>query len=61
MSPAQGRGAHPVKLIGRPDGGGYFQRGLFHLAPAQVRRRVDTFECVPRFNFFHDEYFRFRR
>jgi hypothetical protein len=29
--------ADPAKFIGRADGGGNFQRSLFHLAPAKVR------------------------
>ena len=43
--------AHPAEFIGRADGGGNFQRGLFHLAPAKVRRGVDTFERIRHFSF----------
>ena len=46
--------ANPVEFIGRADGGGNFQRGLFHLAPAKVRCCVDAFECVCYFNCFHN-------
>ena len=46
--------AHPFEFISGPDRGGEFQRGLFHLAPTQVRRGVDAFECVRRFNCFHN-------
>ena len=46
--------AHPVEFIGRADGSGHFQRGLFHLAPAKVRSGVDTFERVCHFSCFHN-------
>jgi hypothetical protein len=45
--------ANPAKFIGGPDHGGDFQRGLFHLAPAKMRSRVDAFECVRHFSSFH--------
>ena len=46
--------ADPAEFIGWPDRGGNFQRGLFHLAPAKVRRGVDTFECVRHLSCFHN-------
>jgi len=46
--------AHPVEFIGRADGGGNFQRGLFYLAPAKVRCGVDAFERVCHFSCFHN-------
>ena len=46
--------ANAVEFIGRADGGGHFQRGLFHLAPAKVRGGVDTFERVCHFSCFHN-------
>ena len=46
--------AHPAEFIGRADGGGHFQRGLFHLAPAKVRGGVDAFERVCHFSCFHN-------
>ena len=46
--------AHPAEFIGRADGGGNFQRGLFHLAPAKVRGGVDAFERVCHFSCFHN-------
>ena len=46
--------AHPVEFIGRADGSGHFQRGLFHLAPAKVRGGVDAFERVCHFSWFHN-------
>lgn len=46
--------AHPVEFIGGADGGGHFQRGLFHLAPAKVRSGVDAFERVGCFSCFHN-------
>ncbi len=46
--------AHPAEFVGWPDRGGNFQRGLFHLAPAKVRRGVDAFECVRHFSCFHN-------
>ena len=51
--------AHPAEFIGRADGGGHFQRGLFHLAPAKVRGGVDAFECVCHFSCFHNLFFSF--
>ena len=30
--------AYPAESVGGPDRGGDFQRGLFHLAPAKMRR-----------------------
>ena len=45
--------ADPAEFVGGPDRGGNFQRGLFHLAPAKVRRGVDAFECARRFSCFH--------
>ena len=41
--------ADPAEFVGWPDRGGNFQRGLFHLAPAKVRSRIDAFECVRHF------------
>ena len=49
--------AYPLEMICRTDGGGYFQRGLFHLAPAQVRSGVDVFERIRRFSYFHNMFF----
>jgi hypothetical protein len=49
--------ADPVKFISWPDRAGNFQRGLFHLAPAKVRSRVDAFECIRRFSCFHNLFF----
>ena len=49
--------ADPLEMICRTDGGGYFQRGLFHLAPAKVRRGVDAFERIRRFSCFHNLFF----
>ena len=46
--------ANPAEFIGRPDRGSYFQRSLFHLAPAKVRSGVDAFECVGHFSCFHN-------
>jgi hypothetical protein len=46
--------ANPAEFIGWADGGGNFQRGLFHLAPAKVRSGVDTFESVRHFSCFHN-------
>ena len=45
--------ANPAEFIGWPDRGGYFQRGLFYLAPAKMWSRVDAFECVRHFSCFH--------
>jgi hypothetical protein len=45
--------ANPAEFIGRADGGGNFQRGLFHLAPAKMRSCVDAFERVRHFSCFH--------
>jgi hypothetical protein len=46
--------ANPAEFIGRSDGGGNFQRGLFHPAPAKVRCGVDAFERVCHFSCFHN-------
>jgi len=46
--------ADSVELVGWPDRGGNFQRGLFHLAPAQVRSGVDAFKRVRHFSCFHN-------
>jgi len=46
--------ANPAEFIGWPDGGGNFQRGLFHLAPAKVRSGVDAFEGFLHFSCFHN-------
>ena len=46
--------ANPFEFIGRADGGGHFKRGLFHPAPAKVRGCVNAFECIRRFNCFHN-------
>ena len=49
--------ADPPEMICRTDGSGDFQRGLFHLAPAQVRSGVDVFERIRRFSCFHNLFF----
>ena len=46
--------ANPVKFIGRADGGGNFQRGLFHLASAKVGSWIDAFKGVCHFSCFHN-------
>ena len=46
--------ANPAEFIGWADGGGNFQRGLFHLAPAKVPSWIDAFECVCHFSCFHN-------
>ena len=46
--------ANPAEFIGWPNRGGNFQCGLFHLAPAKMRSRVDAFECVRYFSCFHN-------
>ena len=49
--------ANPAEFIGRADGGGNFQCGLFYLAPAKVRSWIDAFECVRHFSCFHNLFF----
>ena len=49
--------AYPAESVGGPDRGGNFQRGLFDLAPAQVRGGVDVFQCVRRFSCFQYLFF----
>lgn len=44
----------PLKFIGRSDGGGKLQCGLFHPAPAQMRSGVDDLDRVTRFGCFHN-------
>jgi len=46
--------ADPAEFICRPDRGGNFQSGLFHLAPAKMRSGVDAFERVHHFGCFHN-------
>jgi hypothetical protein len=46
--------ANPAEFVGWPDRSGYFQRGLFYLAPAQVRSGIDSFERVHHFSCFHN-------
>ena len=53
--------ADSAKFIGRADGGGDFQRGLFHLAPAKVRSGVNDFERVHHFSCFHNLLYWLRR
>ncbi len=46
--------ANSVEFIGRSDGGGKFQCGLFHLAPAQMRSGVEALDRVYRFGCYHN-------
>jgi hypothetical protein len=54
--------AHPLKFIGRSDGGGKLQCGLFHFTPAKVRSGVDVldrvlyFVCSHNFGFIADSF-----
>ena len=45
--------ADPAEFVGWTDRRGYFQGGLFYLAPAKMWSRVDAFECVRHFSCFH--------